>query len=337
MNIFVSIIIPVKNEERHIEKCINAVLGQDYGLDCYEILVIDNGSTDSTVNILEKSIRENIILYKNITGTIGAIRNFGYKKSKGEIIAFLDGDCCPPSNWLTVGVNHLTSDNTIGCIGFTDIDRNDKHPWVQQAWQHICSTNKCYGTCDVVWLSSFNLILFRQLFEHVGGFKEDLTTCEDADLGYKMSKYKRLVMSDVIRVHHMGEVETLAEFFKKEYWRGKSNLKSFVESSNKKHDIFSVLAPLMYVLIIFLTLFLMCLLPTKMNNTQFLITLLLMTMFIFVLPMFLTFVKSSRYLNPSKFLLVSVLMATYLTARGLAITKYITSIFRTPFKGNYHD
>ena len=95
-------------------------------------------------------------------GTIAAVRNFGVRYAKGEVIAFLDGDCVPSHRGLYCGVDLLTSDANIGCVGFIGAGPRPDASWVERAWQHISSTSKGKGTIDVPWLSSFNLIPERQ-------------------------------------------------------------------------------------------------------------------------------------------------------------------------------
>ena len=88
----ISIIIPVYNGEKFISKCLNSILLQTYRN--FEIIVIDDGSIDNTVNILKK-YQEN---YKNVkffyqqNNGVSAARNLGIKKSKGKFLMFVDSD-----------------------------------------------------------------------------------------------------------------------------------------------------------------------------------------------------------------------------------------------------
>lgn len=87
----ISIIIPVYNAEKFIEDTINTVINQTY--DNYEIILIDDCSTDNSVNIINKYLTSNIKLYKNKENIgVGLTRNVGIKHSKGDYIAFLDAD-----------------------------------------------------------------------------------------------------------------------------------------------------------------------------------------------------------------------------------------------------
>lgn len=84
----VSVIIPVYNEEKYIKKCIDSIKNQTYphGI---EIIVIDDGSKDSTLEILKK---EDVVILRQEHKGAGTARNWGAKEAKGQILVFIDGD-----------------------------------------------------------------------------------------------------------------------------------------------------------------------------------------------------------------------------------------------------
>ena len=88
----VSIIIPVYNNEKYIEKCIHSVLNQTFGE--LEIIAVNDGSTDESGKILKNLEREDvrIILLEQNNQGVAAARNLGVKKSTGKYITFVDGD-----------------------------------------------------------------------------------------------------------------------------------------------------------------------------------------------------------------------------------------------------
>jgi glycosyltransferase involved in cell wall biosynthesis len=97
----VSIIIPAYNEEHFIADAIQASLTQDYKKDDLEIIVVDNGSTDKTAEIVRQF--PVTLIHESRKGSLYA-RNAGYLKARGEIIVNLDADCLPDTNWISKGI-----------------------------------------------------------------------------------------------------------------------------------------------------------------------------------------------------------------------------------------
>jgi glycosyltransferase involved in cell wall biosynthesis len=105
MRPFVSVIVPVYNDAMRIRACIEKLLSQTYPSQQYEIIIIDNGSTDATPDTVKhfpvKYLNEN-----KIQGSYAA-RNKGIRNAAGEIIAFTDSDCIPVPEWIASGVEAM--------------------------------------------------------------------------------------------------------------------------------------------------------------------------------------------------------------------------------------
>lgn len=88
----VSIIVPVYNVEKYVKKCIKSLMNQT--LKEIEIIVVDDGSTDNSISIIEKVAKddERIKIFHKENGGLSDARNYGLKKAKGKYIAFLDSD-----------------------------------------------------------------------------------------------------------------------------------------------------------------------------------------------------------------------------------------------------
>jgi len=93
-----SIIIPVFNTASHLKECIAALYGQDVPSDDYEILMVDNNSTDSSPAIL--AMAEGIRLLHEPKQCSYAARNCALKQARGSPLAFTDSDCMPEPGWL---------------------------------------------------------------------------------------------------------------------------------------------------------------------------------------------------------------------------------------------
>lgn len=87
---FISIIIPVYNGEKYINRLIDSITNQDY--ENYEIIIVNDGSTDKTKDILDNINNDKIKVYHQKNGGASSARNYGIKKSSGKYILFADSD-----------------------------------------------------------------------------------------------------------------------------------------------------------------------------------------------------------------------------------------------------
>lgn len=116
---FISIILPVRNEEKNIASCLESLDALNYPETFYEIILVDDHSTDRTKNIAEQfaKLMPNLRILEsgnNSTGKKQAI-SAGVKKAQGEIIATTDGDCIVPAEWLA-GISAAFSDPGIDLV-----------------------------------------------------------------------------------------------------------------------------------------------------------------------------------------------------------------------------
>ncbi len=98
-----SILIAAYNVEKFIKKCILSCASQNLEVTTYEIIVVNDGSTDGTLNLLEnlkKEITNLVVINQNNSG-LGAARNTALKHAKGEYVWFIDGDDYIAKNSLT--------------------------------------------------------------------------------------------------------------------------------------------------------------------------------------------------------------------------------------------
>lgn len=131
MNMFkpkVSVIVPTYNNANYIEEALKSIMAQDY--QDYEIIVIDDGSTDKTREIVQ-SLGDNIkYVYQANQGLAGA-RNTGVQRSKGDYITFLDGDDIWETNNLSIKVKVLEEYPLLGAV-FSDFFLFNKHRVISQ-------------------------------------------------------------------------------------------------------------------------------------------------------------------------------------------------------------
>lgn len=128
MSCLISVIIPVYNVEDYLSECINSVLGQSYRN--FEILLIDDGSTDKSGLICENYARKykNISVFHKKNSGLGLTRNYGLNRAKGKYITFIDSDDYIKRDYLKKLISPVLVDSSIDTVigGFTQVDNNGK-------------------------------------------------------------------------------------------------------------------------------------------------------------------------------------------------------------------
>ena len=110
----VSVVVTCYNYGHYLEGCIRSVLAQTF--DDFEIIVIDDGSTDDTLKMTKKILDPRLRIIHQKNAGLSAARNTGIQNSKGKYIALLDGDDIWFEEYAERNVNALEADN---CIGIT--------------------------------------------------------------------------------------------------------------------------------------------------------------------------------------------------------------------------
>lgn len=108
----ISVVIPAYNEEKNIAQTIEAVLAQNYS--DFEIIVVNNASTDNTFEIASKYPIK--VVTEDRKGLLWA-RERGRQEAMGEIIANIDADCLPDTDWLLKGISNFKNENTVAVTG----------------------------------------------------------------------------------------------------------------------------------------------------------------------------------------------------------------------------
>lgn len=234
---FVSVVIPMFNEQQHIGRTLAAIkaAAEHAHLD-YELLVVDNGSTDNGPQIASQAGAR---LLPGAHLTIAALRNLGAGHARGDLLAFVDADVEVPQSWLTLWqqVRQADQADVLALV----CDTPARAPWFARAWQRRTLSA---GRAEQrrTWLPTANLCLSRDWFERVGGFDERLRTGEDKDFGLRLSAAgARLVSLSSPPAWHWGYEHSWTEWWGKEYWRQGSHLQLFRESNGFRHLRFPLL------------------------------------------------------------------------------------------------
>ncbi len=226
MDIKISVIIPVKNEETKIETCLKAVFSQT--LKPYEVIVVDGHSTDKTVeNAMKFPVR---VFYEEYHTRAGA-NNIGIAKARGDYIAFTDADCIPDKNWLKY-LHEEFKDGIVGVGG--GIKNIGEGLWEESinlvADTFLGSANSVQGRYFkhkqfVKSISGCNSMYRKEDLVACGGFNVSLSTAEDTDLNNRMLSLGNLLYTPnaiILHNHKRG----LRDFRKRMHQYGSGRAKS---------------------------------------------------------------------------------------------------------------
>lgn len=304
-----SIIIPAKNEEANIGRCIDSVNQLQWDNSQYQIIVVDNGSVDRTVEIARQ---KGATVYVNSEMTISGLRNLGARQSVGKILAFIDADCTVDTQWLVEAFRYLSRPDVV-CFG-SPPKVPENATWVQKTWFEVRRKRIPVGETD--WLESMNMFVRRSVFAECGGFDEELVTCEDYDLSLRLKKRGLLINDNrIVAVHH-GEAATVAHFFRKEIWRGVSNFRGLLSHGVAWDEIPSLVAPSVHCLLVVLV----GVTPLIRQPAAFRLS--LAAFFLWQGMLFLlSFRKIRRITGLIRVVQLFCLLNIYLLARGLAVLR----------------
>lgn len=197
---FISIVMPVRNEEAHILAVLKQLEDQDYPTDRYEVLVADGRSTDGTRQVVEEFGRSSRVASRwldNPRQLSSAGRNVGVQASRGDVIAFIDGHCQIPSRTLLKDITELFQKTGAGCLCRPQPLHVEGNTRFQEALAHTRATIIGHGRDSTIFdmenerfvnPSSSGAIYRAEVFEKVGMYDERFDACEDVEFNFRVWK-----------------------------------------------------------------------------------------------------------------------------------------------------
>lgn len=191
-----SVVIPAYNEERYLENCLIAISSQKTKLP-YEIIVVDNASSDHTLEIARRFPHIKIISEKR--KGIGRARQTGFNASKAPIIASTDADCRPGSDWLEKGYQLLNKNKHVTSVGGYTLFYDNV------ALNQLMRTNRLFNLLSfsryvfhTQVFSAQNMFIRRRAWKQIGGFDTSIISplaLEDVQFCIKLSQSGSLLVS----------------------------------------------------------------------------------------------------------------------------------------------
>jgi cellulose synthase/poly-beta-1,6-N-acetylglucosamine synthase-like glycosyltransferase len=218
----VSIIVPVFNSEKAVKKCIKSLLNIDYPKKNLEIILVDDGSSDATKDVI-KSYKGVKLIKQNHEGPAAA-RNNGFRNSNGKYIFFTDSDCIVSKDWIKKMVGEFRDDIAIvggSLVPFSFKKKSER--FEQDRRERLYGEKREF----INFLPACNMAIRRGVFERINGFDESFRypSFEDYDLCYRTRKMGCKILYDpkigVIHLHSL----TWKGVFRRAFMHGREGVK----------------------------------------------------------------------------------------------------------------
>jgi GT2 family glycosyltransferase len=188
----VCVLITVRNVEKYISNCLISLLDQTFN--DFEIIILDDVSTDNTRRIIEKFSDKRIRYIRNEKWLgLSQSRNKCLEHARGDYIFFTDGDCIVSKNWVEEGLRHLKTADCIGIEGKTYYVSKEYRPTRSDDVVEN-RTGGLFMTCNIAYK--------KTVLDHIGGFDESFTFYEDRDLALRALKHGKILFNPQMIVYH---------------------------------------------------------------------------------------------------------------------------------------
>jgi len=207
----VSVVICTYNRRSLLRECLTSLFSQAYPKDDYEIIVVDDGSTDGTEALLQETAANPAPRFRHFRqdnkGSATA-RNLGIGNAQGRVIASIDDDCVATESWIENAVPHFANDAIVGVQGQTLPVEPVRLHFFPPRFSYTIEVAKevpNHPTCNVFYR--------KQAILDVGGFNENfkMTGAEDADLAFRVEQKGKVIFDPDVLVHHAVLYDTLTD------------------------------------------------------------------------------------------------------------------------------
>jgi len=223
------VVVPAFNEAGFIEGCVSALNDAlaPRGV-TYNVVVVDNGSTDETAVLAQQTGAEVLKLQRS---SVSHARNVGAKTSDSRFIAFIDADVAVTHRWGEAVKELIDLRESLILTGCQYVVRHDAGR-VEKYW---------FKSLRDKHLNGGNIIISREAFDALGGFDEGLKTGEDYDFCLRaQSQSIKYRVEPAFEAIHLGYPRNIRNFVRREIWHGEGDFRSFKTFINSPVAILSI-------------------------------------------------------------------------------------------------
>ncbi|MBW4668558.1 MAG: glycosyltransferase [Cyanomargarita calcarea GSE-NOS-MK-12-04C] len=254
----ISIIIPTLNRAESLNRTLKSLVAQNFPINNYETLVIDNGSKDETESVYEKNKYEHPnhqirYIYEPEPGLLSG-RHRGALEAKGEILVFIDDDIEADVNWLQA-IKESFDDSTVQIVGGRNLPDFEVEPpkwlewfWIEHPYGKLCSELSLLDFGDQVrdidanYVWGLNFSIRKVALFELGGFHPDCIPKHlqcfqgDGETGLtqkaKLQGYRAIYQPNALVFHSVSQERMTYEYFDRRYfYQGVSDSYSFFRQS----------------------------------------------------------------------------------------------------------
>lgn len=217
-----SVVVPAYNAAGTIATCLQALSRQSLPPDSYEIIVVDDGSTDGTAAAAAGCGVPHTLLQERRSGPAAA-RNLGASQARGEILLFTDADCVPAEDWAERLLGAFSDPAVVGAKGvYYGLEGTIVERFVQLEYEDKYERMARRRYID--FIDTYCAAYRREVLLAAGGFDTTIMAGEDQELSFRLAEAgHKMVFVPAARVRHLGHTRTVWSYWQKKlrigYWK----------------------------------------------------------------------------------------------------------------------
>lgn len=215
---FISVIVPAYNAAETLGECLAALLDQSMPREEYEVIVVDDGSTDATQEVVEQYA---VHLLTQANQGPAAARNLGVSHAQGEILLFTDADCVPAQNWIEAMVGPFVDAEIVGAKGvYRTWQKELVARFVQLEYEDKYDRMRREPYID--FIDTYSAAYRKTVFQKNGGFDPAFPQAsgEDIDFSWRLSRrgYNMVLAPNAVVYHR--HVASVLDYVRRKYYVG---------------------------------------------------------------------------------------------------------------------